>query len=365
MKKERLKDEKMIKVLIVEDSPVVRELLIYILGSDPGIELLGTAENGEKAVEFVKRTMPDVITMDINMPKMNGLEATRTIMETNPVPIVIVSGSWDVREVDTTFKAMEAGAVAAVQRPVGIGHPEHEANKRELLQTIRLMSEIRVVKRWPHYQKTASPETPAIPASSGAGSLQVPSAIRAVAIGASTGGPPALQTILSGLKSKMSPPLLPPILIVQHITTGFLDGMVAWLSKTSSVPLHIAKQGDPLMQGHAFFAPDGFNMGVDGSGNITLTSDREENSFCPSVSFLFRSVANVFGRNAVGILLTGMGKDGAEELKLMKEKGAVTIAQDRESSVVYGMPGEAARLGAAMYTLSPGGISGFLAELGR
>ena len=347
----------MIKVLIVEDSPVVRELLVYILGSAPEIEVLGTAENGEKAVEFVKRTRPDVITMDINMPKMNGLEATRTIMETNPVPIVIVSGSWDVREVDTTFKAMEAGAVAAVQRPVGIGHPEHEANKRELLQTIRLMSEIRVVKRWPPYQKTA------IPASSWAGVPQVPSEIRAVAIGASTGGPPALQTILSGLKNKISPPLLPPILIVQHITTGFLDGMVAWLGKTSSVPLHIAKQGEPLMQGHAYFAPDGFNMGVDESGNITLTADREENGFCPSVSFLFRSVANVFGRNAMGILLTGMGKDGAEELKLMKEKGAVTIAQDRESSVVYGMPGEAARLGAAMYMLSPGGISGFLAEL--
>lgn len=347
----------MIKVLIVEDSPVVRELLIYILGSDPEIRVIGTAENGEKAVDFVKRTRPDVITMDINMPKMNGLEATRIIMETNPVPIVIVSGSYDVKEVDTTFRTMEAGAVAAVQRPGGIGHPEHEANKQELIQTIRLMSEIRVVKRWP-VQKTATPE---IPASFMTGVPQVYSEIRAVAIGASTGGPPALQTILSGMKSG----LFPPLLIVQHITTGFLDGMVTWLGKTSGVQLHIAKQGDSLMQGHAYFAPDGFNMGVDGSGKISLTTERPENGFCPSVSFLFRSVANVFGRNAVGVLLTGMGKDGAEELKLMKDKGAVTIAQDRESSVVYGMPGEAVRIGAAMYTLSPQSISGLLARLGK
>ncbi|TAN43704.1 MAG: chemotaxis-specific protein-glutamate methyltransferase CheB [Nitrospirae bacterium] len=347
----------MIKVLIVEDSPVVRELLLYILSSDPEIRVIGTANNGEEAVEFVQRDRPDVITMDINMPRMNGLDATRAIMETNPVPIIIVSGSYDVKEVDTTFRAMDAGAVAAVARPGGIGHPDHETTKKELLHTVKLMSEVKVVKRWKHYrQKEAAP---VIKQDYKSDIIAISSEIRLVAIGVSTGGPPVLQAILSGLPKDFGV----PVLIVQHIAAGFLGGMLEWLGKSSAIPLHTAIHEGPVLPGHAYFAPDGFNMGVDRQGRTILSKDVPENGVCPSVSFLFRSVAAVYGQKAVGVLLTGMGKDGAEELKLMRDKGAVTIVQDRESSVVYGMPGEAIRLGAAAYVLSPDRITAMLSYL--
>src|SRR5450759_3268824 len=139
----------MIKVLVVEDSPVVREFLVHILGADAGIEVIGTANDGEQALEAVARKRPDVITMDIHMPKLDGLDATRRIMETHPTPIVIVSGSTDPREVATTFRAMEAGAVAVLRRPAGIGDPAQEATAGELVQTVKLMSEVKVIKRWP------------------------------------------------------------------------------------------------------------------------------------------------------------------------------------------------------------------------
>ncbi len=343
----------MIRVLVVEDSPVVQEFLVYILGSDPAIQVIGTANNGEEAIEAVALKMPDVITMDINMPKMNGLEATRRIMETYPTPIVIVSGSVDTKEVETTFSIMEAGALVAVQKPKGIGHPDHEATAKEFIQTVKLMSEVKVVRRWPRYRR----EAPAVPAK--AVIERIPTEIRIIAIGASTGGPLVLQTILSELPKDLPASLL----IVQHMTTGFLQGMVDWIGQTSGVPIHMAVHGMDLLPGHAYIAPDGVHMGVSNGNRIVLSKDEPENGLRPSVSHLFRSVANVYGQNAIGILLTGMGKDGAEELKIMKEKGAVTIAQDRESSVIYGMPKVAKELDAATYVLSSDKIASALISL--
>jgi two-component system chemotaxis response regulator CheB len=337
----------MIKVLVVEDSPVVQEFLVHILNSDPKVQVIGTANDGEDAVEAVKHKKPDVITMDINMPKMNGLEATRRIMETHPVPIVIVSGSWDTKEVETTFRAMEAGALACIQRPAGIGHPDHEATAKELVQTVKLMSEVKVVKRWPHFRQVAA--APVIPTTAVVDIERIPAEIRIVAIGASTGGPPVLQTILSGLSKDFSV----PILIVQHMAKGFTKGLAEWLAQSTGFPVHIAADGEYLLPGHAYIAPDGFHMKVGAGNQLALSKDEPEDSLRPSASYLFRSVSNVFGKNAVGVLLTGMGKDGAEELRLMKEKGAVTIAQDKGSSVIFGMPGEAVKLDGATYVLSP------------
>ncbi len=213
----------MIKVLIVEDSKVVQEFLMHILTSDPAIQVVGIANNGEEAIEAVKQKRPDVITMDIHMPKMDGFEATRAIMETVPTPIVIVSASTSAKELASTFRAMEAGALAVVLRPPGIGHPEHETAARELIRTVKLMSEIKVVRRHPAVkQEGCSPPTAKMEV------LKTDVQIQAIAIGASTGGPTVLQQIFSGL-----PQDLPvPVLMVQHIASGFTKGFAEWLSGT-------------------------------------------------------------------------------------------------------------------------------------
>jgi two-component system chemotaxis response regulator CheB len=343
-----------IKVLIVEDSPVAREFLTYILTSDPAIKVVGTANNGMEALEILGKNKPDVITMDIHMPIMDGFEATRRIMETFPVPIVIVSGSTGATEVSGTFRAIEAGALAVVRRPHGINHKEFEAGSRELIQTVKLMSEVKVVKRFsrPGIKRVAAP-LPIAPQVTGTGK------ILAIAIGASTGGPPVLKDILSGLPQGF--PV--PVLIVQHIAHGFVEGFAEWLSGATHVPVSVASHGERAAPGHGYVAPDGFHLGLENGPNIVLSDHAPENHVRPSVSYLFRSVAQVFGPAAVGVLLTGMGRDGAEGLKVMKEKGAITIAQNEESSVVYGMPGEAIKLGAATYVLSPEGITAMLVDL--
>jgi two-component system, chemotaxis family, protein-glutamate methylesterase/glutaminase len=346
----------MIKVLVVEDSPVVREFLVHILGADPRIQVIGTANDGEQALEAVARQRPDVITMDIHMPKLDGLEATRRIMETYPTPIVIVSGSTDPREVATTFRAMEAGAVAVLRRPAGIGHADHDATAGELVQTVKLMSEIKVIKRWPRAGR--QPEAPR-PAE--ARSAEVEAKVKIIAIGASTGGPPVLQTILAALPKDF--PV--PVLIVQHMAVGFIQGFVQWLAQTSSLPVHLATHEELIRPGHVYVAPDEFQMRVERGGKIVLRKDEPENGLRPSVSYLLRSVADAYGRDAVGGLLTGMGRDGAEELKLLKDKGAVTFAQDKESSVVHGMPGAAIKLDAATLVLSPEKIAAMLASLAK
>jgi two-component system chemotaxis response regulator CheB len=351
----------MIKVLIVEDSPVVREFLVHVLGSDPGIRVAGTAHDGEEALEAVRRWRPDVITMDIHMPRLDGVEATRRIMETEPTPIVIVSGSTDPKEVATTFDAMEAGALAVLRRPAGIGHPEHEATARELVQTVKLMSEVKVVRRWSKSRRAAMANGRQAPAPQPAemGFARKPAKARVVAIGASTGGPPVLQTILAALPKHFPA----PIAIVQHMADGFVRGFVEWLAQSSGPRVHLATHGELMLPGHAYVAPDGFQMKVERGGKIALTRDEPENGLRPSVSCLFRSVAEVYGCDAIAGLLTGMGRDGAEELRLLKEKGAVTFAQDKDSSVVHGMPGEAIRLDAATLVLPPEKIAAVLASV--
>jgi len=345
----------MIKVLIVEDSQVVREFLTYVLSSDPDIQVIGTASNGEEAIRAVQDKRPDIVTMDINMPKMDGFEATRIIMETTPIPIVIVSASWDPRELEKTFQAMEAGALAAVRKPVGVAHPDYKDQAEELIQTIKLMSEVKVVRRHSRIKHGKG-----IPAGLAVKDLiPLTTDVKVVAIGASTGGPPVIEKILS----KLSKDSCAPLLIVQHIAPGFVQGFADWLASSCRIPVKIATGHEFPLPGHAYIAPDGVHMGMDTSGRIVFEGSEPENGLRPAVSYLFRSVAKVFGKNIVGVLLTGMGKDGAYELKMMKEKGAITIAQDEESCVVYGMPGEAVNLNAATYVLSPPKIAELLAEL--
>jgi two-component system, chemotaxis family, protein-glutamate methylesterase/glutaminase len=347
----------MIRVLVVEDSPTVREFLLQVLNSDPAIAVVGTAETGEEAIEAAERTQPDIITMDVHMPRMNGFDATRRIMETHPTPIVIVSGAADATDTAKAFRAIESGALAVLRKPSGAGHPDHEQTTSELIRTVKVMSEVKVVRRWPRFRPVEI--LPAVSASTEFPLHSAQTQVRIVAIGASTGGPPVLQTILSGLPRHF--PV--PILIVQHIAAGFTQGFVEWLAQSSSLPIHVPAHGEIVLPGQAYVAPEGLHMAVDAGGRVQLSADAPENGLRPSVSCLFRSVAKEYAQSAVGVLLTGMGKDGAAELKLMKEQGAVTIAQDRDSAVVHGMPGEAIRLGGATYVLPPERIRLALANL--
>ena len=346
----------MIRVLIAEDSPSMQHLLKRAISSDPMLTVVGVASDGEAALEAVKQLQPDVIAMGWQMPKLDGLEATRIIMETTPTPIVIVTGRVAANDAAVSFRMIEAGALAIIQQPPSEDHPDYQRETLQLTRTLRLMSEVKLVKRMARTSKEQETAKPSVGTS-----CRAASEIQIVAIGASTGGPNVLQTILSGLPKDLPVPLF----IVQHISKGFTAGFVEWLRNTTNVPLHLASHGEYALPGHGYVAPDDFHMGVERGPRILLDRHGLENGLRPSVAHLFRSAAQNFGSGAVGVLLTGMGRDGADGLKMMKEKGAVTFVQDEESSIIYGMPGEAIKLHAATYILSPEDITVALTALIR
>lgn len=332
--------ERTINVLVAEDSTVIRMFLVHLLESDPEIHVIGSVVDGQAAVDFVGKNKPDVILMDIHMPRMDGFEATRRIMEIAPVPIVICSATADIKDLVVSFQAMEAGAIACIEKPLGHDHKDFEVTAARLLETVKLMSEVKVVHR-----PARTAHKPSVKQQPKDG--QSMAEIKVVGIGASTGGPPVLQAILAALPKDF--PV--PILIVQHIAQGFVAGMVEWLNRTTALQIHLASHGTHPLPNHVYLAPDDLHMGLDSRGNILLTREDPMNHLRPAVAFLFRSLASVYGRHALGVLLTGMGKDGAEELKVMKDMGAITIAQDRKSSVVHGMPGALIAMGGATHIL--------------
>jgi two-component system, chemotaxis family, protein-glutamate methylesterase/glutaminase len=344
----------MIKVLIAEDSPVMQQLLIHAISSDPDFEIVGVACNGEEAIKAVKELKPDIVAMDWQMPKLDGREATRIIMETTPTPIVIVTGSSAADDLVFSFSMIEAGAIAIVKKPPSTNHPDYIKDKQELILTLKLMSEVKMVRRIARINKESLKPKPI-----NYQTIQTESEIEIIVIGASTGGPQAIRTILSSLPKDITV----PILIVQHISKGFTVGLIEWLENTTHFPIHLATNGEYPIPGHAYIAPDDIHMGIEKGPRIVLSKHELENGLRPSVAYLFRTAAEVYGSSAVGILLTGMGRDGAEELKHMKEKGAITFAQDKESSVVFGMPGEAIKLKAATYVLKPEDISDALTSI--
>lgn len=341
----------MIRALVVDDSEVIRKLLTFILNSDPDIQVVGAAADGEEAVRMVERLRPDVVTMDVVMPRMDGYEATRRIMRSTPLPIVVVSASYSTEEVSRTFQAMSAGALAVVDKPQGPGDPNHEDRARELLATVKLMSEVKVVGR--RYPPRARPPVPT------ERPREDSPLIHAVGIGASTGGPVVLEAILRSLPKAFCL----PVLVVQHIAAGFARGLADWLQGTSALDVCVATNDEPLAPGRCYVAPTGFHMGVSRDHKIFLSTAPPENGLRPSVDFLFHSMAEALGRNAVGVVLTGMGRDGAEGLKAMRDRGALTVAQDEESAIIPGMPLEAVRLGAARLVLPPDQIAAKLLEL--
>jgi two-component system, chemotaxis family, protein-glutamate methylesterase/glutaminase len=340
----------MIRVLVADDSATAREYLVYLLGEDPALRVVSTARDGLEAVAEAERLKPDLIVMDVHMPRMDGFEATRQIMERVPAPIVMCSASSSREEVAMTFAALEAGALTVIDKPGGPGHPRHAESARRLIETVKLMAEVKVVRRWPKRERRLPPSPP---------SVKPDRKIRLITIGASTGGPQVISEILA----RVAGALAAPILVVQHIAPGFTPGLVEWLGERTGLAVKLAEPGEGARPATAYFAPDGFQMGITREGRIRLARDLAEDGFCPSASYLFQSAAETYGPSALGILLTGMGRDGATGLKRLREAGGMTIAQDKESSVIFGMPAEAIRLGAAQYVLSPAQISDLIRSL--
>lgn len=340
-------NNKKIKILIVEDTLVTRKLLEALVRSDGRFELAGIVEDGKQAYEFVKTFTPDVVSMDILMPVMDGVEATRKIMQEYPVPIVIVSSFYQSSEIEMAMQVLEAGAVTILPRPYGPGHSKYHQSARRYLNTLHMMSEVKVVRRKKEEisQSTQNLRT----AIQESGNTTLSRDFRVLAIGASAGGPEGLVTILSCLPEDFSL----PILIVQHIDSHFADGFSDWLNTSSKLPVTIAVNGEKLLPGHVYLPPGDHHLNVNANGTISVTKDTSVKGPRPSVDSLFKSIGRVYGQDSIAVILSGMGKDGAVELKNLYDMGAFTIAQEEMSCLVYGMPGEAVRIGAVSKILAP------------
>jgi two-component system chemotaxis response regulator CheB len=351
-----------IRVLVVDDSPSQRALLVALLEADPAIDVVGSAANGAEGVRLAARLRPDLITMDLRMPVMDGLEATRRIMQETPTPVVMVTASASRENQKLVFESLQAGVLAILAKPA-LG-PGGRTDGAELLRTVKSMARVRVIRRWAPERFRSTPAAPvtggAPPALAPAPAALRPAAIRpeVVAIGASTGGPQALQQILTGLPATF--PL--PVLIVQHIVEGFISGLVDWLGSQCRLPVQLAGAGTPIQRSRVYIAPSGRHLVVQGR-SLSLSDERLVSGHRPSATVLFQSVARAYRAAAIGVLLSGMGDDGAAGLRDLKRAGAVTLAQNESSSVVFGMPAVAIGMGVVDHVLPPAQIGPALVRL--
>ena len=321
-------------MLVADDSAAARVLIRGILEADPGLEVVGQATDGLQAVELAERLEPDVITMDVDMPGVDGLEATRRIMARAPRPIVLVSGVL-VPDLDNSFRALEAGAVTLLEKPNGPGSPAFAREAAELVATVKLMAGVKLVRRSPPRPVDGAPPGPPP-----AGRRREP--LRVVAIAASTGGPPAVAQILRMLPAGWSV----PVLVVQHIGAGFDVGLVRYLDESCLLPVGLAEDGRVLRGGRVHVSPADRHLGITAGHRLTVAAGEPIDGYRPSANHLFRSVAAAYGAKAAGVVLTGMGRDGAEGLLSLRRAGGLAIAQDQATSIVYGMPRQAVLRGA-------------------
>lgn len=340
----------MIKVLVVDDSAVLRQSLKLILEADPELNVVGEARNGEEAIEMNRQLRPDVITMDLRMPRMSGFDAIRHIMAEMPVPIVVVTSIDLEREDEVASQATQLGAVSLLRRPMSVADPAYASFNLKLAEQVKLMSDVKVIHRaWPKHPAAKRKQPPE------------QRAIRVVAIGASTGGPAALHQVVSALPADL--PV--PILVVQHMAFGFVDGLAGWLDAASSLRVKVAEQRERVEPGVVYIAPDDYHMRVNKYGRIGLSQEDPINGHRPSITLLFESVAQSYGAESMALILTGMGADGAAGMRALREAGTITIAQDEKSCVVFGMPKEAIALGAVDHVVPLEKIAQTLADICR
>ncbi len=340
-----------IRVLIADDSSVGRRLLAGILSEDPMIDVVATATDGKEAVEMAMKHKPDVVSMDINMPVMDGIEATKRIMSLCPAPVIIVSSIYRDNDVLTAIRELEAGAVMVLPKPHGPGHETFESSAVKYINSIKLMAEVKVVRR-SNNGKAYNLDLKKSMTTVGE-TCKINVNARIVAIGASAGGPEALKTLLT----EISPNFPLPILLIQHIDQNFIQGFTTWINTFSNIEAVIAINGEKPLSGKIYIPPPDSHMIIE-NGVISILNGNDIDSLHkPSVDILFKSIAKYYGENSVGIILSGMGRDGASGLKFMKDTGAFTFIQDISSALIYGMPGEALKLGAACAVLNPDEIA--------
>lgn len=337
---------KKIRVLIVEDSAVIRQFLEHIIARDPRLEIAGAVESGEAALEALHAMAPDVISMDIQLPGMNGFEATQCIMRERPTPVVVVSASSDASGSQITMNALRAGALAVLEKPSGVHSHDYEILAERLCTQLSIMSQVKVVRLHRTVRGTTDPPR------------RVPAVVEAIGIVSSTGGPGTVAQILG----RLGPKFPAPILLVQHIAASFLEAFARWLAEAGSLPVEIVRGRRELRPGHVYMAAQDHHLRVE-PGLVRIDRADPVCAQRPSGTVLFESMAEAFGNRAVGVLVTGMGEDGAAGLLRLHQTGAYTIAEDRSTAVVYGMPAAAVRLGAVSESLPLPSIAPRLLEL--
>jgi two-component system chemotaxis response regulator CheB len=351
-----------ITVLVGEDSRTVRRSIVEVLSAEPDMTVIGEAGDGKETIELCLARKPRVITLDMMMPVVSGLAATEYIMAFCPTPIVIVSGSTNRGEVFRTYEALAAGALDVIEKPRA--NEPIEDWQRRLVDTVRVASRVRVITHprgrlranWDFDTPVPVPSESTVPPPSPSQAVRARLAV--VAIGASTGGPKAIVDVLRELPADF--PV--PILVVTHISESFAAGFADWVGANSPLPVRLAQDGDPVARTGVTVAPADRHLIVE-DGRLRLVTTAAVHSCRPSIDVLFASLAREYGGRVTGVLLTGMGRDGADGLLGIRTAGGVTIAQDEDSCVIFGMPAEAIRLGAAAHVLAPAAIGSLLREL--
>lgn len=338
-------------VLLVEDSPVALEILERLLSSSPDIKVVGKARNGKEALDLIPKVQPKVICTDLHMKGMDGLEFTKQVMANDPRPILVVSTSVQKEDTHTIFELLQAGAVDVFPKPSTGLASDYEQVKRDLIGKIKILSGVTV------FTKRQQPPMKAIEVNTPTNAIaNVTRSLRVIAIGASTGGPQALHKILAQLPADFPVPLI----CTQHISRGFLQGLVDWLASECKVKVKVAQVGELPLPGTVYFAPDNSHLELDAQGKFIYSSSLPVDGHCPSVTVTFKSVAKFYGRATAGVLLTGMGRDGAEGMRAIAQAGGMTFAQDEKTCVVFGMPKEAIALNAVQQVLPIGEIAPLL-----
>jgi two-component system, chemotaxis family, protein-glutamate methylesterase/glutaminase len=343
-----------IRVLLVEDSQIALVILKRILDSSPQVEVVGTARTGIEALALIPEVQPDVICTDLHMPQMDGLEFTSQVMARYPRPILVISVSVQEDDTQQVFQLLEAGAVDIFPKPHAGLIADDTVLKQALIHKIQVLSGVKVFTK----RQKAAPTRSEIRRPAVSYSLPYP---KLVVIGASTGGPQSLHEIFANLPSNF--PL--PIICIQHISFGFLQGFIDWLGKSCRLPIQIAQAGDLPQAGRIYFPPEQQHLELDMKGRFVYSTAPPVNGHRPSVNVTLESVAKRYGNATIGILLTGMGNDGAAGMQAIAQAGGFTIAQDEATSVVFGMPKEAIALGAVKQVLPIQAIAPTLLTLVR